>query len=79
MSSITTKSTKAEILDAYQTLKGQRVTWADTTALAVDTIASVSRETVALVRDCYNLGALSRQWVSRIVDELSQPVIRSKA
>lgn len=79
MSSITTKSTKAEILGAYQALKGQRVTWADAAALAADTIASVSIETVALVRDCYNLGALSRQWVSRTVDELSQPVIRSKA
>ena len=79
MSSITTKSTKAEILGAYQELKAKPTTWADTAALTADTLASVSRETVALARDCYNLGALSRQWVSRIVDELSQPVIRSKA
>jgi len=79
MSSITSRSTKAEILEAYHTLQDQRMTWGEAAALFASTARTVSVETVALVRDCYRLGTLSRQWISRIVDELSQPVIRSKA
>jgi len=79
MSSITAKSTKAEILEAYKALQDQRTTWADAWALASKTIQSVLRETILLGQDCYKAGRLSRQWVSGIVDELSQPVLRSKA
>ena len=79
MSIITSRSTKAEILEAYHTLQNQRMTWGEAGVLALSTVQIVSTEIVALARDCYRLGSLSRQWISRIVDELSQPVIRSKA
>ena len=77
---VTQRSTKAELLAAYQALQASQAqgpSWEQIGRKTIATAAAVSRETVALVKDCYNAGALARQWVSRIVDELSRPVIRS--
>jgi hypothetical protein len=79
MLKISTRSTKTEILEAYNELQSQRMTWSEAAALVASTAHTVSVETAALARDCYRLGVLSRQWISQVVDELSQPVIRSKA
>ena len=79
MSSITTKSTKAEILAAYQALLAQSQAETITPAIARNTATIVLHEAQALVTDCYKAATLIQQWVSGIVGELSQPVIRSKA
>ena len=82
MTSITPKHTKAQILDAYAEAQARLAagpTWPQVASKVADTSQTVAREAVALVKDCYNAGALLRQWVSAIVAELSRPVIRSKA
>ena len=78
MHAITSKSTKAEILQAYQALKARPTTWQDAAALVADTAQLVGRETVALVRDTYNAGRIARQWVSIAFDELSRPVLKQR-
>jgi hypothetical protein len=82
MPSITQRSTKAELLAAYQALQATQAdgpSWGQVAVKAITTAQVVSRETVALVKDCYNAGSLLRQWVSGIAAELSRPVLRSKA
>ena len=80
MQRITTKHTKAQILEAYSALEAQAQqgpTWDQIIAKAVTTGQTVAIETVALIRDCYNAGAQLRQWVSHVSDELRRPVLRS--
>jgi hypothetical protein len=79
MTNITSKSTKAEILAAYEALLAQSQAETITPAAARNTAAVVIRETQALVTDCYKAGTLLHQWISGIVAELSQPVLRSNA
>ena len=79
MSSVTSKSTKAEILAAYEALLAQSQAKTITPVAAINTAAVVIREARALVTDCYKAGTLLRQWISGIVTELSQPVLRSNA
>ena len=77
---VSQRSTKAELLAAYQVLQvaqSQGPSWQQIGQKVISTATAVSRETVTLVKDCYNAGTIARQWVSRIVDELSRPVIRS--
>ena len=82
MSSVSQRSTKAELLAAYEALQASTASgpsWPQIGAKLASTAQTVSVESVALVKDCYNAGALLRQWVSAIVDDLSRPVLRSKA
>jgi hypothetical protein len=79
MPSITSKSTKAEILAAYEALLAQSQAETITPTAAINTATVVVREAKALVTDCYKAGTLLHQWISGIVAELSQPVLRSNA
>lgn len=74
---ITSKSTKAEILAAYEALKAQQEAQTITWPLVVSTARTVARETRLLVGDTYKAGSVAAQWVSRIVDELKKPVLYS--
>lgn len=82
MSSISQRSTKAELLAAYEALQASQAagpSWDQVASKVASTVKTVSHETVALVKDCYSAGLLLRQWVSGIVAELGRPVLRSKA
>jgi hypothetical protein len=76
--SITSKSTKAEILQAYERLQAQPTTWADAWALTVTTAQTVSRETALLIEDLQKGGRLAIQWIRLVIDTYRQPVLRSK-
>ena len=77
--SVTAKSTKAEILAAYEALEASPTTWADAWALTVTTARTVAREARLLALDIYRGGCLARQWFRVVVDTYRQPVLRSKA
>jgi len=82
MASVSQRSTKAELLAAYEALQASTTSgpsWQQIGAKLSSTASTVAVESVALVKDCYNAGTLLRQWVSAIVDDLSRPVLRSKA
>ena len=74
---ITAKSTKAEILAAYEALKAQQEAQTITWPLVVSTARTVAREARLLAQDVHQAGTVAAQWVSRIVDELKKPVLRS--
>lgn len=74
---ITAKSTKAEILAAYEALKAQQEAQTITWPLVISTAHTVARETRLLAQDVHQAGTLAAQWVSRIVDELKKPVLHS--
>lgn len=78
MTAITSRSTKAEILQAYQELQAAPTTWADVWALAASTARTVSRETVLLARDLAAAYRIARDWLDYVVDVYQQPVLRSK-
>jgi pyrimidine operon attenuation protein/uracil phosphoribosyltransferase len=78
MSVITSRSTKTEILQAYQELQATPTTWADAWALISGTAQTVSRETVLLARDVVAAGRTARRWADHLIDIYSQPVLRSK-
>lgn len=74
---ITTKNTKAEILAAYEALKAQQDAQTITWPLVVSTARTVAREARLLAQDAYQAGTVAAQWISRVVDELKKPVLRS--
>ena len=76
---ITSKSTKAEIMAAYQARLAQPTTWADAWALTVTTANTVAREARLLAQDLHKGGLIAAQWVRVLVDTYRQPVLRSKA
>lgn len=73
---ITSKSTKAEILAAYHALLEQQQAQTITAPLVASTAKVVCHEAVALAQDVTKGIALLYQWVSGIVDTLRQPVLR---
>jgi hypothetical protein len=74
---ITAKSTKAEILAAYEALKAQQEAQTITWPLMISTARTVARESRLLAQDVHQAGTIAAQWVSRIVDELKKPVLHS--
>ncbi len=74
---ITAKNTKAEILAAYEALKAQQEAQTITWPLVVSTAQTVAREARLLAQDVFKAGSLAAQWISRTVDELKKPVLRS--
>jgi len=74
---ITAKSTKAEILAAYEALKAQQEAQTITWPLVISTARTVAREARLLAQDVHQAGTVAAQWVSRIVDELKKPVLHS--
>ena len=75
---ITSKSTKAEIWEAYQALLAEHQAQTITLPAARNTAAIVARETRDLARDVYRLGSLAAQWISRIVEIYNRPVLRAR-
>ena len=73
---ITSRSTKAEILAAYEALKIQQQAEIITWPLLSNTARVVAEESTLLLRDAYKLTTLTAQWFSRTLDELRQPVLR---
>ena len=72
---ITSKSTKAEILAAYNALLEKQQAQTITAPLVASTAKVVYRESVALAQDISKGSALLYQWVSEVVDILRRPVL----
>ena len=75
--SINNKSLKKDIYIAYLDLKDQQKSQTITKTQAINTARVVAKEAQLLVRDCRIAGSVAAQWISRVVDELRQPVLRS--
>jgi hypothetical protein len=75
--SINNKSLKKDIYIAYLDLKDQQKSQTITKTQAINTARLVAKEAQLLVRDCRIAGSVAAQWISRVVDELRQPVLRS--
>jgi len=75
--SINDKSLKKDIYIAYLDLKDQQKSQTITKTQAINTARLVAKEAQLLVRDCRIAGSVAAQWISRVVDELRQPVLRS--
>ena len=78
--SITTRSTKAEILQAYE--QQQRIltagaTWEQVWAKVATTGKVATSEAVALVKDCYRLGQWTRRCYNQVIAELSAPLFKA--
>ena len=79
MEAITARSTKAAILAAYeeqQAILQAGASWPQVWAKIQHTAATVSRETVALVKDCYSAGQWARRWYDQVKAELIRPIFR---
>jgi uncharacterized membrane-anchored protein len=75
---ITSKSTKAEIWEAYQALLTQHEAQVITLPAARNTATIVIREARDLGQDLYRLGSLLRQWISAIVTTYNRPILRAR-
>lgn len=73
---INSKSTKAEILAAYEALKAQQESQTITWPLLINTAKIIFREAAALIDDLQTAGTVARQWISETYCILSQPVLR---
>jgi len=73
---ITSKSTKTEILAAYNALLKQQQAQVITAPLVASTAKVVYRESLVLAQDVYKSATFLCQWISQIVDILRQPVLR---
>ena len=67
---ITSKSTKPEILKAYRALEAQASSQTITMPLARNTAIVVWTELVAFAQDTYRFGAWCRKGFDRVLDEL---------
>ena len=73
---VTTKSTKSEIWEAYQALLEQSQAETVTPIAVRNTAQIVARETTALVSDVVKLGSWLQQQVSEIVKLYNRPVLK---
>lgn len=76
--SITSKSTKAEIWEAYQVLLAEHEAQVITLPAARNTAAIVAREARDLGQDIYRLGSLVHQWISVIIKTYNKPVLKMR-
>lgn len=67
---ITTKSTKPEILKAYRALEAQASAQTITIPMARNTAVVVWTELVAFGQDSYRFGCWCRKGFDRVLDEL---------
>jgi hypothetical protein len=74
---ITSKSTKAEILEAYVSLRDNPTTAEDVILWLAQTAQTVYKETVLLAKDCYKAGQLTRKWYDQVVADLSRPIFKA--
>jgi len=75
---ITTKSTKTEILAAYNALQAQSESRYVSWQLIANTARLVARELQALVADVYRLGAFCRKGFDQVLDIYARPVLVKK-
>ncbi len=75
---ITSKSTKAEILAAYEALQAQSESRYLSWPLIANTARLVARELQALVVDLYRLGAFCHKGFDQVLDTYAQPVLVKK-
>jgi len=80
MPAVTARDTKATILAAYEQqraiLEGG-ASWPQVWAKIQHTAQTVSRETVALVKDCYAAGQWARRCYDQVKAELSRPIFKT--
>ena len=74
--SVTAKSTKAEIWEAYQALLAQSQAETVTLPAVRNTANAVARETIALAEDIGKLGSWAQQRISEIVEIYNRPVLK---
>lgn len=74
--SITKNSKKDDIWIAYQALKAEQQAQTITWPLVVNTARVVATEAGWLIQDIRKGAALAAQWISGVVDELNQPLLR---
>ena len=72
---INSKSTKADILAAYNALLAEQQAQTITAPLVASTAKVVYRESITLFQDIKKGSALLYQWISEVVDTLRQPVL----
>ena len=77
--SITSKSTKAEILQAYLAIREQPTTAQDVWQWIAGTAQVVARETILLVKDFHKAGQVARSWYDQVIGELSRPVLKPRS
>lgn len=77
MASITTKSTKAEILAAYKALQATPTTAEDVLVWGQAKASTIAKEARLLVEDCYNLGRWCRMVYTEVVGALFRPIFKS--
>lgn len=75
---ITSKSTKAEILAAYEALQAQSKTQFVTLPLLLNTAQMIAREVRSLAVDVFRLGAWCRKGFDQVLDMYAQPVLVRK-
>ena len=79
---ITSKATKAQILEAYEAqraiLEGG-ASWPQVWAKIQNTASTVSREAAMLVTDCYKAGQAARRCYDWVMAELSQPITKARS
>ena len=73
---ISNRSTKAEILAAYEALRTQQQAKTVTWPLLSNTARVIAEEAALLARDSYRLATVTARWFQRTLDELKQPVLR---
>jgi hypothetical protein len=75
--SISSRSTKAEILAAYQELKAHPTTLQDVIAWGTAQTQAVAREVPLFIKDCHKLALWCRRQYDVVVGELSRPLLKS--
>lgn len=73
---VTTKSTKAEIWEAYQALLKQSQAETITPVAVRNTAQTVTREVIALAEDIAKLGTWAQQRISEIVEIYNRPLLK---
>ena len=73
---VTAKSTKAEIWEAYQALLAQSEAETITLPAVRNTARTVARETIALAEDIAKLGTWAQQRISEIVEIYNRPMLK---
>ncbi len=75
---VTSKSTKAEIWEAYQALLAQSQAETVTLPAVRNTARIVASETIALAEDIAKLGSWAQQRISEIVEIYNRPVMKAR-
>ena len=81
MNAISERCTKAEILQAYRSMKAQAEqgpSWEQVATKVATTSVVVWKEFRLLCQDTYNAGAATRRWCDWVISELRRPVLKSE-